>query len=227
VGVSRLVVVQDQVTGRAIIQSAPDGENSIVLHKGANFYGGPTAAVTSDDLDTYTHLILQNEIPLDSTLSYLTSSVSHGITSVFNPSPMLTEEELVAFPWAALSWLIVNDGELSDLLVAFGVQVQGEDTLRQTAEAGIAALRKLQGFGKVGVIVTLGSQGIVYSHPEAGSGYMPAGKLVTPVKDTTGAGDCFAGYFTAGLMAGLKLEDVLWVCLIVSLIFWYLSQTRS
>jgi ribokinase len=32
---------------------------------------------------------------------------------------MLTPEELRSFPWDDLSWLIVNEGELMDLLEAF------------------------------------------------------------------------------------------------------------
>ena len=59
-------------TGRAFIQiSAADGENSIVLLKGANF------AHTAEQDDPahwlqsgVTHMVLQNEIPLETTMAF-------------------------------------------------------------------------------------------------------------------------------------------------------------
>ncbi|WVQ79272.1 hypothetical protein IAT38_001368 [Cryptococcus sp. DSM 104549] len=199
VGTGKLKVLDDELTGRAIIQSAADGENSIVLHAGANYY-----------------------VPLPSTLSYLTSAgtASPPLTTVFNPSPMLSPDQLRAFPWAHLSWLIVNEGELGDLLLAFGSKANPgaakEEELREQASAGIRELHENEFFSKnVGVICTLGAKGILYFDPKAGGevGHLPAGKLVNPLKDTTGAGDCFAGYFVAGLMSGAGLEEALKTCL--------------
>ena len=138
---------------------------------------------------------------------------------------MLSPEELRAFPWSVLSWLIVNEGELQTLLEAFGSSVSTDDgNLIQSCTDGIAALHKNEHFSSnVSVICTLGAQGILYFQPGEGgpkSGHLPAGKLSKPVKDTTGAGDCFAGYFAAGLMRskeGESLEEVLQDCLTVSL----------
>lgn len=191
-----------------------------VLHKGANYHVSSTD--NRPDLSLYTHLLLQNEIPLDSTLSYLTASST--ITSIFNPSPMLTVSELQEFPWSNLSWLIVNEGELETLLDAFGARqtAQNGRSLSDIATEGILALHKSRYFSeKVAIICTLGAQGILYYQPGRDVGALPAGKLVKPVKDTTGAGDCFAGYFTAGLMAarqGDSIESILQACLTVSCI---------
>ncbi|WVR08132.1 hypothetical protein IAU60_005178 [Kwoniella sp. DSM 27419] len=218
VGVGTLKVLDDELTGRAIIQSAADGENSIVLHAGANYH------LPSDPqppaLTPYTHLLLQNEIPLSSTLAHLESAGSSGLTSVFNPSPMLTQDQLRDFPWKHLSWLIVNEGELGDLLQAFGAalpNLQEDSTdLRSAAQEGILALHRNEYFSsRVGIICTLGAKGILYFDPGRGLeiGHLPAAKLVNPLRDTTGAGDCFAGYFVAGLMGGAQLEDVLKTCL--------------
>ncbi|OCF34299.1 ATP-binding protein [Kwoniella heveanensis BCC8398] len=266
VDVGRVQVLEDELTGRAIIQSAADGENSIVLHAGANYHLPSSSSTHSlpPNLDGITHLLLQNEIPLSSTLSYLTSAGSSGsVTSVFNPSPMLTPDQLRHFPWKDLSWLIVNEGELGDLLLAFsspsasssqcssaedgnvpnsdekdvvGALDENSSTLIEDAKKGILALHRNSFFSPyVGVICTLGSKGILYFDPILESesisasasaspngteqvGYLPAGKLVNPLKDTTGAGDCFAGYFIAGLMerqeAGTgDLESILKTCL--------------
>ncbi|KAE8542487.1 hypothetical protein D1P53_001266 [Cryptococcus gattii VGV] len=210
VGTDKLMVVKDEVTGRAVIQ---------ILHAGANYYLPSPTPVPS--LSTYTHLLVQNEVPLSSTLAYLTAAgqSSPPLTSVFNPSPMLTPSQLREFPWKHLSWLIVNEGELGDLLLAFGSSANpGEakaDELQARASAGILELHESEYFSKnVGIICTLGAKGILYYEPEKEVGYLPAAKLQNPVKDTTGAGDCFAGYFVAGLMSGKSLQDALKACLV-------------
>ncbi|KIR60029.1 ATP-binding protein [Cryptococcus bacillisporus CA1873] len=210
VGTDKLKVVKDEVTGRAVIQ---------ILHAGANYYlPSPTPAPS---LSTYTHLLVQNEVPLSSTLAYLTAAgqSSPPLTSVFNPSPMLTPSQLREFPWKHLSWLIVNEGELGDLLLAFGSSANpGEakaDKLQARASAGILELHENEYFSKnVGIICTLGAKGILYYEPGKEVGYLPAARLQNPVKDTTGAGDCFAGYFVAGLMSGKSLQDALKACLV-------------
>ncbi|KAK1923507.1 putative ATP binding protein, partial [Papiliotrema laurentii] len=213
VGVDRLQVVQGEVTGRAIIQSASDGEN--ILHKGANFYISPNDA--QPDLSPYTHLLLQNEIPLPTTLAYLQANPS--ITSIFNPSPMLSPDELRAFPWAHLSWLIVNEGELETLLAALDPDTPVSQTadVVDTAKANIGRIKSAKGFHRdVSIICTLGAKGIIWS--TAGQeevGQLPAAKADV-VRDTTGAGDCFAGYFAAGMMRNKGeegLNQVLKTCL--------------
>ncbi|GFZ50004.1 hypothetical protein JCM24511_07757 [Saitozyma sp. JCM 24511] len=212
VDVGRLRVVENEVTGRAIIQSAADGENSIVLHAGANYH--IPASDTPPQLSGFTHLLLQNEIPLSSTLSYLTAASSLGVISTFNPSPMLTPGQLRSFPWQSLSWLIVNEGELGDLLQAFEIPLSSSPDLRTKAEEELLALHKSKSFHPdVSIICTLGAQGILYFQPGQAVGHLPAATLLHPLKDTTGAGDCFAGYFVAGLMRGLELEQVLTTCL--------------
>lgn len=142
------------------------------------------------------------------------------------PSP----EKLRCFPWASLTWLIVNEGEMGDLLAAFGIQHDARsdtedislDSLTQRVTAGLQKLSSSSSFAaSVNIICTLGAQGIMYSaksHGPSGevtTGHLPAAKVINGVKDTTGAGDCFAGYFAAGLMKGDELEAVLKTCLTV------------
>jgi ribokinase len=198
-----------------------------VLHAGANSHVSPTD--TSPDLSTFTHLLIQNEIPLPSTLSHLTSAGRAGLTTIFNPSPMLSPSELRAFPWSDLTWLIVNEGELETLLEAFGAPLETASTtesIRERANQGLIALHKSGDFARtVSTICTLGAQGILFFQPPSRPsgrptmGYLPAARLLQPLKDATGAGDCFAGYFVAGLMASSKgegSERILKTCLAVS-----------
>lgn len=198
-----------------------------VLHAGANFHVGDNDH--SPRLTSFTHLLLQNEIPLTTTISHLRAAGMAHLTTVFNPSPMLTASALRDFPWTDLTWLIVNEGELESLLEAFGVVTVGRGSkgLRERAEEELHALHGSQDFASsVSIICTLGSQGMLYlpsssdSSNEEPVGYLQAAKLERPLKDTTGAGDCFAGYFVAGLMnrrQGEALQEILQTCLIVSL----------
>lgn len=206
-----------------------------VLHKGANYH---YPSDTTPKLDGITHLVLQNEIDPRITTSYLSAAGAQGITTIYNPSPMPSPEELRSFPWSALTWLIVNEGEMGDLLAAFGIQHDaGSDTedisldfLTQRVAAGLQKLSSSSSFApSVNIICTLGAQGIMYSAKPQGAGgevktgHLPAAKVINGVKDTTGAGDCFAGYFAAGLMNGDDLEVVLRTCLTVCL----LSKSKS
>ncbi len=97
-------------TGRAFIQIAEDGENSIVLLKGANFAtdsssADPSTAFTSNPQRQITHLVLQNEIPLQTTVAFLeyakSDKAGNHITTIFNPSPMLSNAQVESFPGAA------------------------------------------------------------------------------------------------------------------------------
>lgn len=133
---------------------------------------------------------------------------------------MLTPSELRDFPWRCLSWLIVNQGELLDLLSALGIASDNSDSagnVEEQAQKELLQLRGAEGFGEMGLVCTLGAQGILYLSKEMSVAvYMPAAKVLYGVVDTTGAGDCFAGYFAAGLMRSGELEETLRTCLTVS-----------
>jgi ribokinase len=159
------------------------------------------------------HLLLQNEIPLESTIEYLSAAYSHNVVSVMNPSPIPPTADIQRFPWDKLSWLIVNQGEASSLLEALGsgdvtlIPELPEDWPRDnvsvtSAYKTVFQLTSLPLFGPhVNIVCTLGALGILALIPSIDEPlYLPAAKLRGPVIDTTGAGDCFAGYLVAGLM---------------------------
>ena len=111
VDTSCMYVSPDVPTGRAFIQlSQGDGENSIVLLKGANF----ALDTPLDDVQRWlspevTHLILQNEIPLASTIAY----VQHA--------PTLADVPCLA----PIPWLVVTRGSQGSRA---GVILDGERT---------------------------------------------------------------------------------------------------
>ncbi|KAF4598360.1 Ribokinase [Pleurotus pulmonarius] len=190
------VSVVETHTGRAMIQVADDGENSIILYPGANFYSLPLPRA----LDArYTHLLLQNEVLFSSTQTYLRLSKSSNppIVSIFNPSPMPSKEQIAHIPWISLDWLIVNQGEATTLCEIFTEESILEDT---PIPEIITKLCNSPGFYRsTNIICTLGAKGVFARTPH-GTIALPAASLQGPVIDTTGAGDCFTGFFVAGLM---------------------------
>jgi ribokinase len=212
VGVEKVEYVEEK-TGRAIIQVADNGENSIVLFKGANYHKRiPTPA---DLVPRPTHLVVQNEIPLESTIEYLT--IAHQdpnarITTVFNPSPLPTEEEIRSFPWDKVSWLIVNEGEAEDLLAVLDSSYQSPSGSQENdVERASAILERLYtslGSTSTNIVLTLGSTGVTATYGPHNTNtksswrpvFVPSIQLRGEVRDTTGAGDCFTGYFVAELM---------------------------
>lgn len=189
-----------------------------VILAGANF--SPSPAYTPLIPPDVTHLLLANEIPFDSSLTYLRDASSQGVTTIYNPSPMPSAEQLKQFDWKALEWLIVNEGELEEILRVLAPS-DSSAAAASSAEELAQQLHKLVG---VNVICTLGAKGVVYCRSQQGGEHqvkrMAAAKLVKPLTDTTGAGDCFLGYFAAGLMQlgeeGGSFEDVIRRCLTVS-----------
>ena len=125
---------------------------------------------------------------------------------------MLSSEELRSFPWAALDVLIVNEGEGRDLLEALQ---QGEKVTSLQGPEVVEALGKVSQLSHIPwLVMTRGGQGVSASVLSSSSSNnssstssverkvlsVPAGKP-RQVKDTTGAGDTFAGYLVASLMA--------------------------
>lgn len=186
-----------------------------VLHKGANFALSdlPKQSDVERHLMGISHLLLQNEIPWATTLAYLEYAHARGLVTIFNPSPMPLDTQLHAFPWAALSWLIVNEGEAGSLLRVIGGnhrynEIEGafpanwpDDNNIKSAFSTLNRLCLGEQLASTSVVCTLGAAGILASIRGLGEMlYFPAAVLEGNVRDTTGAGDCFTGYFVAGLM---------------------------
>ena len=202
VGVEKVEFVEEK-TGRAIIQVAENGENSIVLFKGANYHN--RAPSPADFTPIPTHIVLQNEIPLESTIQYLTLASSDGrnAATIFNPSPLPSEQEISSFPWAKVSWLIVNEGEAEDLLAVLDPQGPNDAGTEAGASSTLRRLSKAINTPTTNVVLTLGASGVISTYHVSSSWdpvHVPSIQLRGATRDTTGAGDCFTGYFVAGLM---------------------------
>jgi ribokinase len=173
----------------------------------------PTQGDVEQHLMGISHLLLQNEIPWTTTLAYLECAHARGLVTIFNPSPMPLDTQLHAFPWVALSWLIVNEGEAGSLLRVIGRNHQypnvedeypanwPDDNDMRSAFSTLIKLCRGEHLASTSVVCTLGEAGVLASIRGLREMlYLPAVALEGNVRDTTGAGDCFTGYFVASLM---------------------------
>ncbi|MDQ6421494.1 ribokinase [Paenibacillus sp. LHD-117] len=188
------VLRKEGTSGIALITVNEEGENNIILSEGAN--GKVTAAdvASSAAWDGVYAVLLQNEIPWETTLSAMRGAKDAGVRVFLNPAPArsLPDE---TFP--LLDTLIVNETEAA---VVTGVKVDGVASAAVAAEWALAK-------GASSVIVTLGEQGCFYADAQGARLAVPAFR-VKPV-DTTAAGDTFIGAYAAASADGLGTEDAL------------------
>src|SRR5713226_1846879 len=177
-------IVDGVSSGVAPIFVEPNGQNRIIVVKGANDTLKPAdvdaAADTMRNSDT---IILQFEIPLETVYYTVHFARKNKIRCIVNPAPA---QPVDAKQLGAADYLIPNETEAE---VITGLAVQSIEDAKKCAGALLQ-----QGFRKV--ILTLGSRGALLSSPEGSELIAPF--AVTPA-DTTGAGDAFIGSFAVFL----------------------------
>ena len=177
--------IQDSrlATGHAIVSVSVDGENQILLFPGANHDIDMDAA--GDALDAAVPgdwALLQNET--NGGASFVAATRDRGLKLAYSAAPFDAGVTAGLLPHTDL--LIVNEGEAEALAAMLG---------KPAAEAGITHL-----------VITRGGDGADYTG-EAGAFHQPA--FDVEVVDTTGAGDCFFGYFLAEIAAGREVRQAL------------------
>jgi ribokinase len=181
-------VVQGTSTGVAPIFVEPNGQNRIIVVKGANEHLRPldvdAAAPLLRSVDT---IILQFEIPLETVYHTVRFAQANGIRCIVNPAPALPMEVSAL---TSADYFIPNETE-AELITGHPVQTPGE-----ARAAAVALLQK--GFRKV--VLTLGARGSLVADARASTEVAPF--PVTPL-DTTGAGDAFIGSLAVFLAEGL------------------------
>ena len=193
-GVSTAAVRRTRgATGVAVITVDNGGENRIIVVPGAN------AAMTVADVETCTSpgdvLLTQGEIPAEVSAAALASARRRGALAILNPSPAggidpsaLTEASVV----------LLNETELAALS---GVTEPPPGDQNELVELA----RRLRRRDDQAITLTLGSRGCMVVE-RAGVTAIPAHRIPAVV-DTTGAGDCFAGYLAASLAERRTLVD--------------------
>ncbi|UXU75591.1 MULTISPECIES: ribokinase [unclassified Paracoccus (in: a-proteobacteria)] len=171
--------LSDHATGHAIIMVDDQGENSIILHGGANMALPADllkAPIAAGDI-----LLMQNETSLQAAAARLARS--KGATVIYSAAPFGLDALQEVLPHVSI--LAMNAGEAEQTFAAFG----------QDLPVG-------------GMLITRGAEGAEYRDLRSGQVWRQPAFAVRPV-DTTGAGDCFAGWFAAGLSRGEDMSSIL------------------
>jgi len=173
----------DQPTGHAVVFTDPEGENSIIIHPGANRAQPPEAieqALGTGQAGDI--LLLQNETNHQVDAAKLAQE--HGMRVFYSAAPFELAPLKAILPH--ITHLLVNAVEAAALVAETGTEL---------ADLPVQV-----------VIVTRGAEGADWISAD-NRFHMPAPK-VTPV-DTTGAGDCFAGFIAAAIDQGMTPEQAL------------------
>jgi ribokinase len=187
-------IVDGVSSGVAPIFVEPNGQNRIIVVKGANDTLKPAdvdaAADALRDVDT---IVLQFEIPLETVYYTVQFARKHNIRCIVNPAPALAAD---LGQLAAADYFVPNESEAETIT---RLPVYSLDEAKNCAAAFLS-----QGFRKV--ILTLGARGSLLAGPNGCELMSPF--AVTP-KDTTGAGDAFIGSFAVFLAEGLSEKEAL------------------
>jgi ribokinase len=187
-------IVEGVSSGVAPIFVEPNGQNRIIVVKGANDTLKPAdvdeAASALQNVDA---IILQFEIPLETVYYTVRFARKHNVRCIVNPAPALPVQisELTA-----ADYFVPNETEAEGIT---GLPVHSFDEAKNCA-----ACLLQKGFRKI--ILTLGARGSLIACD--GSAELIAPFSVT-VKDTTGAGDAFIGSFAVFLAEGLPEKEAL------------------
>jgi ribokinase len=184
-------VAAGTATGTAYITVTPDGENSIILDRGANWLVDRDALQAASPVLTSAKVLVSLlEIPVDTVIAAVQLALGAGVRPVVTLAPAQpVPPELLR----GLDPVLVNQHEAA---VVLGVpDIDGD---AQTAARQILTL------GPSSVVVTLGASGAVVADGD-GVRFAPAA-AAERVVDTTGAGDAFAGALAAALAGGAGLD---------------------
>jgi ribokinase len=180
--------VEGLSSGVAPIFVEPNGQNRILVVKGANDALGPADVDAAREMLSSTDcIVLQFEIPLETVYYTVAFARKHGIRCILNPAP---GQPVDMGALNGLDYLVPNESEAESIT---GMPVRNIDDAKTCAS-------KLLNDGIRRVIITLGAQGSLLAGREA-SQHVPA--FAVNSIDSTGAGDAFIGSFAVFLADGV------------------------
>jgi len=191
VDTTNVAIASGSSTGVALITVDQRGDNTIVVTPGANELA--KAPRSFDAVSGRPVVLAQLESPIDEIARLFAEAQAAGGTTILNPSPY---RSLPAELLQSTSIVILNAHEFRQLT---GRQ-PAANLQEVTAQLSSADLPL-----PCCVVITLGQAGAIVAE----RGRAPirvAGHKVEPL-NTTGVGDCFAGWFAAELAQGRTLED--------------------
>jgi ribokinase len=140
-------------------------------------------------------IILQLEVPVETTVQILRAARKASVPVLLNPAPAV---ELPKEVYEGLDHLIMNESEVAILCGCSAEEIEDVENLPtlggQFHEKGVK-----------NVIVTLGGRGVFFSVKGGENGLVEAKKV--EVVDTTAAGDTFVGAYALEVVKGVQCEE--------------------
>lgn len=202
VDVSLLETVPGVATGLAAITVDATGENSIVVHPGAN---GRTGAVVAGQMhcSRFSVLLCSLEVPLAAVSATVAAARAEGITTIVNAAPMVgAGDGRLAAILDHTDVLVVNRSEATELVGSPGA-----------SSDPVAAVADWCPPGGPVVVVTLGAGGAALVDT-GGTTFFPAFPVAAgaPARtgdapSTVGAGDTFVGALALAQASGRPLAE--------------------
>lgn len=194
VDVSRVASDPESSSGAAAILLDADRQNRIVAVYGANMRCDDAQVREAEAaLNGADCLLLQLEVPLETSLGAARVARCKGVPVILDPAPA---SALPAEAYALVDVLTPNQVEAAALV---GHPVDDVDE-------GLRAARELLRRGVGTAIVTLGDRGTVYASADA-AGHVPP--FYVEAVDTVAAGDAFGGALAVALADGMGLASAI------------------
>lgn len=189
-----LLIAEGANTGRALILLEENGQNRIIVLKGANDLLTPEDIKNQLDQTRYDIILLQLEIPLSTVEFIIEYARSLGIPVVVDAGPAVDVDINI---FKKVDVLSPNQTEI------FQLTGQRAETIEE-AKIACRKLREATGAGMI--ILKMGDQGaLLYDD----NGYQFFESYQIEVKDTTAAGDAFSAALTVGLAEGWPIEKTM------------------
>jgi ribokinase len=181
------ILLSNNPTGHAIIQVNKKGENSIIIHGGANHdFNLKSILSILSKFESGDILLLQNEI--NNIEEIIDRAYHKKMRIIFNPAPF--NKKILSFDLNKINTLILNQSE-----------GEGLSNKRNSKEI----LKNLNNnFKNTEIILTLGENGSLYSFRDE---LIEIRAHNVKTIDTTGAGDTFIGYYVAGIASKMNKKD--------------------
>jgi ribokinase len=187
-------IVEGASTGAAPILVEPNGQNRIIVVRGANnLLTAADLDAAAPDLRRVDAIILQFEIPLETVYHAVRFARAHRIRCIVNPAPAVPAQ-LAQLLGADL--FIPNESEAE--------QLTGQPVRSEAEAADCAAILLEKGFRRV--VITLGARGSLVADA-AGHLHIPPFPVASV--DTSGAGDAFIGSLAVFLAEGIAEQEAL------------------
>ena len=180
-----LRIANGKKTGSALIFINKNFNNHISVSPESNLlFNNNELNIFKKLIKEFSVLLLQQEIPIDMNIELLKIANESGIKTIYDPGPPIKHNNFDFFKF--VDFLTPNKHEAEFIL---GKKIDGFE---------LEAAKELKKIGSNHVIITLGSEGLVYSGD--------FDQIFKPIKvnavDPVGSGDCFNGALASMINKG-------------------------